>query len=210
MSNERPLTSRRPYLLRAMHEWMTDNGQTPHLVVDAGIDGVVVPRQYVRDGKIVLNVSYSATAGLLIKNDFVTFSARFGGTPFDVRLPIAAVLWVAFDPVLDPTLLEVAVFAVAIWGMLLLGSLGSKYITRGLLAAALGRASVDFDDAALTTASTIAVRPPAPGPYETRSLATPELFDIVLIRTECFVIRRSTGEAFALPGVPCRPARQAK
>lgn len=94
MSNERPLTSRRPYLLRAMHEWMTDNGQTPHLVVDAGIDGVVVPRQYVRDGKIVLNVSYSATAGLLIKNDFVTFSARFGGTPFDVRLPIGAVLGV--------------------------------------------------------------------------------------------------------------------
>lgn len=94
MSNERPLTSRRPYLLRAMHEWMTDNGQTPHLVVDAGIDGVSVPRQYVRDGKIVLNVSYSATAGLLIKNDLVTFSARFGGTPFEVRLPIAAVLGV--------------------------------------------------------------------------------------------------------------------
>lgn len=94
MSNERPLTSRRPYLLRAMHEWMTDNGQTPHLVVDAGVEGVVVPRQYVRDGKIVLNVSYSATAGLLIKNDFVSFSARFGGTPFEVRLPIAAVLGV--------------------------------------------------------------------------------------------------------------------
>lgn len=89
-----PPTSRRPYLLRAMHEWMTDNGQTPHLVVDAGHDGVVVPRQYVRDGKIVLNVSYSATAGLLIKNDFITFSARFGGTPFDVRLPLAAVLGV--------------------------------------------------------------------------------------------------------------------
>ncbi len=89
-----PPTSRRPYLLRAMHEWMTDNGQTPHLVVDAAFDGVVVPRQYVRDGKIVLNVSYSATAGLLIKNDFITFSARFGGTPFDVRLPVAAVLGV--------------------------------------------------------------------------------------------------------------------
>jgi stringent starvation protein B len=77
-----------------MHEWMTDNGQTPHLVVDAGQEGVVVPRQYVRDGKIVLNVSYSATAGLLIKNDFITFSARFGGTPFDVRLPLPAVLGV--------------------------------------------------------------------------------------------------------------------
>jgi stringent starvation protein B len=89
-----PPTSRRPYLLRAMHEWMTDNGQTPHLVVDAAHDGVAVPRQYVRDGKIVLNVSYSATAGLLIKNDHITFSARFGGAPFEVRLPVAAVLGV--------------------------------------------------------------------------------------------------------------------
>lgn len=89
---EPTLASRRPYLLRAMHEWMTDNGQTPHLVVDAGVDGVAVPRQYVRDGKIVLNVSYSATAGLLIKNDYVAFSARFGGTPFEVRLPVHAVL----------------------------------------------------------------------------------------------------------------------
>jgi len=85
-------TSRRPYLLRAMHEWMTDNGQTPHLVIDAGIDGVAVPRQYVRDGKIVLNASYTATAGLLIKNDWVSFSARFNGVSCDVRLPVQAVL----------------------------------------------------------------------------------------------------------------------
>lgn len=75
-----------------MHEWMTDNGQTPHLVVDAAIEGVSVPRQYVRDGKIVLNSSYSATAGLMIKNDWVSFSARFSGTPFEVRLPVQAVL----------------------------------------------------------------------------------------------------------------------
>jgi stringent starvation protein B len=75
-----------------MHEWMTDNGQTPHLVVDATIEGVSVPRQYVKDGKIVLNVAYEATAGLSIKNDGISFSARFGGVPFDVLLPIAAVL----------------------------------------------------------------------------------------------------------------------
>ena len=75
-----------------MHEWMTDNGQTPHLVVDAGIEGVVVPRQYVRDGKIVLNASYTATAGLVIKNDWITFSARFSGTSFDVHLPVRSVL----------------------------------------------------------------------------------------------------------------------
>ena len=85
------MTSRRPYLLRAMHEWMTDNGQTPHLVVDAAMDGVAVPKQYVRDGKIVLNASYSATAGLSIKNDWVAFSARFGGVPFEVMIPVHAV-----------------------------------------------------------------------------------------------------------------------
>lgn len=75
-----------------MHEWMTDNGQTPHLVVDAAVPGVEVPKQYVRDGKIVLNASYAATAGLLIKNDWIGFSARFSGTPFDVKVPVNAVL----------------------------------------------------------------------------------------------------------------------
>ena len=92
MSKVPPPSSRRPYLMRAMHEWMTDNGQTPHLVVDATVDGVVVPRQYVREGKIVLNASYTATAGLTMKNDGVSFSARFGGTPFEVHLPLHAVL----------------------------------------------------------------------------------------------------------------------
>jgi len=86
------LSSRRPYLLRAMHEWLTDNTQTPHLVVDAGVDGVQVPRQYVRDGKIVLNVSYEATSGLLLKNDWVSFGARFGGVAHEVRIPMRAIL----------------------------------------------------------------------------------------------------------------------
>lgn len=86
------LTSRRPYLLRAMHEWMTDNGQTPHIVVQADAPGVEVPRQYVRDGKIVLNISYGATAALLMKNDLISFNARFSGTPYEVRLPVHAVL----------------------------------------------------------------------------------------------------------------------
>jgi stringent starvation protein B len=86
------LSSRRPYLLRAMHEWLTDNMQTPHVVVDAGVVGVQVPRQYVHDGKIVLNVSYDATSGLLIKNDLVTFGARFGGVAQEVRLPLRSVL----------------------------------------------------------------------------------------------------------------------
>ena len=87
-----PQTSRRPYLVRAMHEWMTANNQTPHLVVDAGINGAEVPKAYVRDGRITLNVSWQATQALKLGNDWVEFTARFGGVPQQVRVPIAAVL----------------------------------------------------------------------------------------------------------------------
>ncbi|HLG53376.1 MAG TPA: ClpXP protease specificity-enhancing factor [Steroidobacteraceae bacterium] len=85
-------TSRRPYLVRAMHEWMTDNGQTPHLVVDAGATGAEVPQAYVRDGRITLNVSWQATQGLKLGNEWIEFAARFGGVPQQVRVPVAAVL----------------------------------------------------------------------------------------------------------------------
>lgn len=91
MTTSPPLTSRRPYLVRAMHEWMTDNGQTPHLVVDASLAGVEVPQAYVKDGRIILNVGWQATQGLRLGNDFIEFSARFGGTPHQVRVPLAAV-----------------------------------------------------------------------------------------------------------------------
>jgi len=70
------MNSRRPYLLRAMHEWICDSSCTPHIVVDAGAAGVEVPRQYVRDGKIILNVSWSATDQLRMTNDDVSFSGR--------------------------------------------------------------------------------------------------------------------------------------
>lgn len=83
---------RRPYLLRAIHEWISDSQCTPHIVVDAAMAGVEVPRQYVRDGKIILNVSWSATAQLQLGNDEVTFTGRFGGASLHVRVPIAAVL----------------------------------------------------------------------------------------------------------------------
>ncbi len=83
---------RRPYLLRALHEWITDSGETPHIVVDANADGVVVPKQYVKDGKIVLNVSFTATQFLKLGNDFVNFEARFGGVGFAVEVPVRAVL----------------------------------------------------------------------------------------------------------------------
>ena len=83
---------RRPYLLRALHEWISDSGETPHIVVDAAAEGVVVPRQYVKDGKIVLNVSFSATQALKLGNDAVSFEARFSGASFAVHVPVRAVL----------------------------------------------------------------------------------------------------------------------
>lgn len=82
---------RRPYLLRAMHQWMTDSGLTPHVMVDAGATGADVPKAHVRDGRIVLNVSYSATRHLDLGNDWVTFEARFGGVARNVRFPTQAV-----------------------------------------------------------------------------------------------------------------------
>ena len=87
-----PMKARRPYLLRAIHEWITDSLCTPHMVVDAGMTGVEVPRQFVQDGKIVLNVSWTATANLRMTNDDVSFSGRFGGTSMSVHVPMAAVL----------------------------------------------------------------------------------------------------------------------
>ena len=75
-----------------MHEWMLDNGFTPHLVVDAKREGVRVPEAHVKDGKIVLNVSPSATNGLVLGNDIVSFGARFGGVSFELVVPVSAVL----------------------------------------------------------------------------------------------------------------------
>lgn len=90
--SDAPVKSRRPYLLRAMHEWITDSEQTPHLVVDAAVEGVEVPRQYVQGGKIILNVSHGATSGLNLGNEGVVFRARFGAVTYDVSVPIIAVL----------------------------------------------------------------------------------------------------------------------
>ncbi|MBC7982730.1 MAG: ClpXP protease specificity-enhancing factor [Candidatus Obscuribacterales bacterium] len=91
-NNETAAISRRPYLLRAMHEWITDNQQTPHIVVDATLAGVAVPQQFVQSGKIILNVSHSATNGLALGNDAVRFRARFGSVTHDVNVPVLAIL----------------------------------------------------------------------------------------------------------------------
>jgi len=92
MSRERPASAQRPYLLRAMHEWMTDNALTPHIVVDAGPGTVDVPAEDIRDNRIVLYVSYAATRGLVIGNDSVSFEARFNGVSRQLEIPISAVV----------------------------------------------------------------------------------------------------------------------
>ncbi|MCP5338785.1 MAG: ClpXP protease specificity-enhancing factor [Sinobacteraceae bacterium] len=89
-----PLPSRRPYLLRAMHQWMSDCGYTPHVIVNAEAAEARLPRAYVRDGRIVLNLSYTATQRLDIGNEWVEFDARFSGAVQHVSFPVSAVLGV--------------------------------------------------------------------------------------------------------------------
>ena len=86
------MTSHRPYLLRAMHEWVLDNNFTPYVIVNTGGPDVEVPPGHSENGRIVLNLSPSAIRNLNITNDSLEFDGRFGGRAFHVRAPIAAVL----------------------------------------------------------------------------------------------------------------------
>lgn len=86
------MTSSRPYLIRAVYEWIVDNGLTPYLLVNAQVSGVSVPMQFVENGKIVLNVAPRAVQGFVMGNDMIHFSARFGGAPMNVVVPPYAVL----------------------------------------------------------------------------------------------------------------------
>ena len=88
--NENTTTSTRPYLIRALHEWCTDNGLTPYLAVKVD-RSVQVPREFVNDGEIVLNVSYDATGSLQLGNEYIEFKARFGGKPRDIMVPVERV-----------------------------------------------------------------------------------------------------------------------
>jgi stringent starvation protein B len=88
------VNSSRPYLLRALYEWIVDNDCTPHIIVDATLPRVDVPMQYVKDGQIVLNLSPSAVIELQLGDDCVSFNGRFGGRPMDVFIPMKAVLGV--------------------------------------------------------------------------------------------------------------------
>jgi stringent starvation protein B len=88
-----PMTSSRPYMIRALYEWIVDNDCTPHILVDAHAEGVQVPQQHVnKDGQIILNINPSAVQGLVIGLENISFSARFGGLPTDLFIPCHAVL----------------------------------------------------------------------------------------------------------------------
>jgi stringent starvation protein B len=91
MMNAPDSTSTRPYLIRALYEWCTDNGLTPYVAVLVD-DSVRVPREYVKDGEIVLNISFDATSSLKLGNEFIEFKARFAGTPREIMVPVAKVI----------------------------------------------------------------------------------------------------------------------
>ncbi|MBK1719033.1 ClpXP protease specificity-enhancing factor [Thiocystis violacea] len=86
------MTSSKPYLVRAIYDWILDNQMTPHLVVDAGFPDTLVPREFVEEGRIVLNIAPGAVRGLSIGNDWVQFNARFSGVARDVMVPSEAVI----------------------------------------------------------------------------------------------------------------------
>lgn len=86
------MTSNRPYLLRALYQWITDNGLTPHILVDAEVDGVDVPAHTIQKGKVVLNIAGGATEQLLLDNERIDFRARFSGKPHQIVVPMVAVI----------------------------------------------------------------------------------------------------------------------
>jgi len=86
------VTSNRPYLIRAINEWLIDNQLTPHLLVNADAEGVEVPQNFIQDGKIVLNIGPHAVEGLRVTNEEVTFLARFSGVSQLISFPVSAVL----------------------------------------------------------------------------------------------------------------------
>ena len=87
-----PAPPKRPYLFRAMHQWISDCGNTPHVIVDADRAGTEIPKAYVKEGKIVLNLSFTATQRLKLGNDDIEFDARFAGVVHHVSFPVAAVM----------------------------------------------------------------------------------------------------------------------
>lgn len=87
-----PMSSNRPYLLRAIYDWITDNQLTPYVLVDATVEGVRVPPQVIKNGQVVLNIAMRAVANLELGNDHIRFQARFSGVSQAIRIPVQAVL----------------------------------------------------------------------------------------------------------------------
>jgi stringent starvation protein B len=86
------MTSNRPYIARALYDWILDNDCTPYILVDAVRKGVEVPREYVKDGQIVLNVSPSAVRAMHMGDDIITFDGRFGGEALTIVVPVEALM----------------------------------------------------------------------------------------------------------------------
>jgi stringent starvation protein B len=86
------MTSIKPYLIRSAYDWIVDNGLTPYILVNTEYYGVQVPKEHIVEGRIVLNVSPSATRGLLLENDRIDFAARFSGKTEQISIPPGAVL----------------------------------------------------------------------------------------------------------------------
>ncbi len=86
------MTSLKPYLIRSIYEWIVDNSLTPHLLVDAANKNAIRPREFVEDGKIVLNIKPEAIQGLCLGNEAIEFNARFSGKPIHIIAPIQAIL----------------------------------------------------------------------------------------------------------------------
>ncbi len=86
------MLSSRPYLIRAMYEWIVDSELTPYVLVDATLDDVIIPREFVDDGKILLNISSGATQNLNLGDEYVLFNARFHGKSMEVSFPVDAVM----------------------------------------------------------------------------------------------------------------------
>jgi stringent starvation protein B len=86
------MTSNRPYLVKAIYEWIMDNGVTPHVVINAMDETVSVPQQYVDNGQIILNIKPSAVQNLVMDDECIMFSARFGGKPYNIYAPMHTVM----------------------------------------------------------------------------------------------------------------------
>lgn len=92
MSETTSITPTRPYMVRALYQWIEDNALTPYLMVDATAENVQIPTEHVQDGRIVLNIASRATGNMSMENDYIHFSARFGGVSQEIWVPLIAVM----------------------------------------------------------------------------------------------------------------------